>query len=176
VVQVPQEHLIVPDCRPFGAHSPVAFVRSVGVRGAQPVRLQPAPPGLDRIEFRRPGRPCLPGQAIGEMSRQLADRVPLVHRAAVPDDPEPPGQRVPHRLEKDGPLPVIEGVIDQRPRVQSQSVPERRPPPRRRDGDLLARATALVQGWRLAPRRPGTRARKPGGRSYLTRLKRYAHT
>ena len=93
-------------------------------------------------------------QLIGELGLQRADRFPLVHRAAVPDDHESAGQVPQHRLDEGGHIPTVEVAVGQRVEVEPQVVPAGRQPHRRRDRDLLAVGAALGDRRGLALRRP----------------------
>ena len=78
---------------------------------------------------------------------QVADRVALVHRATVPDDHEPPGQVLQHRLQEGRHVPVVEVAVGQGVEVKPQPIAARRQPHGRRDRDLLAgrRSSAPVR-------------------------------
>jgi hypothetical protein len=154
MVQVPQERLILSDRRQLHDHAFIELKRVPWGEVAQLIVLQPTPQRVDRIECRGPRRQILQAQPIGEVGCQLPDRVPPVHRAAIPDDHEAPGQVVQHRFEEGRHIPVVEVAVGQRPEVQPQPLPPGREPQRRRDGDLLTGA-ALVQVRGPAPWRPG---------------------
>src|SRR5512135_1120628 len=165
MVQVPQERLILSNGRQFRDHALIELERVPRGEVAQLIVLQPTPQRVDRIERRGPGRQRLQAQPSSKVGCQLPDRVPPVHRAAIPDDHEPPLQLLQHRFEEGRHIPVVEVAIRQRLEVQPQSLPPGREPQRRRDGDLLTSA-ALVQVRGLAPRRPG--AADQGGHQQAT--------
>src|SRR4051812_11903416 len=154
MVQVPQERLILSDRRQLPDHALIERERVPWGEVAQLIVLQPTPQRVDRIEGRGPGRQILQAQAIGEVGGQLPDRVPPVHRTAIPDDHEPPGQLVQHRFEEGRHRPVVEVAVGQRLEIQPQPLPPGREPQCRRHGDLPTGA-ALVQVRGLAPWRPG---------------------
>src|SRR5512135_3026245 len=111
--QVPQECLILTDRCQLGDYARIEFMGVLWSKVAQPLPFQPTPQRLDGIEHRRVRGQLLQGQPIGEVIHQRADRVALMHAAAVPDDHESSGQLLHHRLQEGGHIPVIEVAVGQ---------------------------------------------------------------
>src|ERR1700677_277968 len=153
--QIPQERLIVTDLRQFGDHTCVEFMRVPRPEVGQPPPFQPTPQRLDGVEHRCIRRQPLQLQPIGELPHQITDRVAFVHRAAVPDDHETPGQILQHGLQEGRHVPAIEVTVVQGPGEQAQPITAGRQPHRRGDRDLLAASALLHQLGGLPTRRPG---------------------
>ena len=154
--QVPQEHLIGSLRGQLGDHTFVKFAHIVRGEVAQPLPFQPTPKWFHRVEHGGPWRQPFQDQPISELGLQRADRLPLVHRAAVPDHYESTGQIPQHRLDEGGHVPAIEGAVGQRVEVEPKLIPPRRQLHRGRNRDLLA--VAATPGDRRGLARGGPRA------------------
>src|ERR1700722_1774392 len=165
--QVLQKLLIVSFRCQLGDHSLIEFTHIVRGEVAQPLPFQPTPKWFHRVEHRCPRRQWFQGQTVGELGLQRADRLPLVHRAAVPDDHETTGQVPQHRLDEGRHIPVVEVAVGQRVEVEPQVITARRQPHRRRDRDLLAMGAALGDRRGLALRGPGAAKQRSHQQSAL---------
>ncbi len=142
--QAPQECPIRANRRNLGDHAAVEFGCSSRGEVVQPRVFQPTPQNLDGVEHWRERSQSLQTQSIGELSLHRANRFPLMHGAAVPNDHEPAREVAQHGLKEGRHIPVVEVAVGQRVEVEAQLASLRGQPQRRGDGDLLPVGSVLL--------------------------------
>ncbi len=154
--KVSQTVLISAERSQLGYHHALQLARIVRREVAQAPVLEPAPDRLYRVQHRRVRRQPFQVQPIGETPQQLTDRVALVHRAAVPQNHQPPRYPTQHHAEEVRRALVIEISIRQRLEDQPQAILCGRQTQGCRHRDPLPMFPLLQQDRGLAAGRPST--------------------
>ena len=121
---------------------------------AEPPVLQTRPQLLDRIQHRGVRRQPFQSKSPPMASEEIADRIALVHVAAVPDDRDRTRRLRHNAVEEGGHGDAIEVVVGQRAVRQPLGPTVAIQPQGGRQRDFFPVSSALFENRRLAARRP----------------------